>query len=182
MDRVIASFAKHSQAPTRLLVKLHPLDSGIMNWRKRARQSAKRHGCNDRLDFIDGGDLPKLIDGSRGVVLVNSTVGMLALERGRPTLAFGSAVYNLPGLTHQGDIDTFWRDPQAPDASLMQDFLRVVMHRTQINGGYFSRSAIERAVAGAVPRLEAALPPTALVAARDAFEQAGRDGNLSPAY
>jgi capsular polysaccharide export protein len=56
------------------------------------------------------------------------------------------------------------------------------MHRTQINGGYFSRSAIERAVAGAVPRLEAALPPTALVAARDAFEQAGRDGNLSPAY
>ena len=29
-----------------------------------------------------------------------------------------------------GDIDTFWRDPQAPDASLMQDFLRVVMHRT----------------------------------------------------
>ncbi|TFZ57275.1 capsular biosynthesis protein [Methylorubrum sp. Q1] len=182
MDRVIASFAKHSQAPTRLLVKLHPLDSGIMNWRKRARQSAKRHGCNDRLDFIDGGDLPKLIDGSRGVVLVNSTVGMLALERGRPTLAFGSAVYNLPGLTHQGDIDTFWSAPQGPDAALMQDFFRVVMHRTQINGGYFSRSAIERAVAGAVPRLEAALPPAALAAARDTLEQAGRDESLSPAY
>ena len=182
MDRVIASFAKHSQAPTRLLVKLHPLDSGIMNWRKRARQSAKRHGCNDRLDFIDGGDLPKLIDGSRGVVLVNSTVGMLALERGRPTLAFGQAVYNLPGLTHQGDIDTFWSDPKPPDMALMRDFIRVVMHRTQINGGYFSRPAIERAVAGAVPRLEAALPPAALAIARDTLDETERDGRLSPAY
>jgi len=107
---------------------------------------------------------------------------MLALERGRPTLAFGSAVYNMPGLTHQGDIDTFWSNPQAPDAALMQDFFRVVMNRTQINGGYFSRSAIERAVAGAVPRLEAALPPAALAAARDTLEQAGRDGSLSPAF
>ena len=182
MDRVIASFARHSSAPTRLLVKLHPLDSGIMNWRKRARQSAKRHGCNDRLDFIDGGDLPKLIDGSRGVVLVNSTVGMLALERGRPTLAFGQAVYNMPGLTHQGDIDTFWSDPKAPDRELMEDFRRVVMHRTQINGGYFSPSAIERAVAGAVPRLEATLPPAALAAARDLREGTERAGRLSPAY
>ena len=182
MDRVIASFARHSSAPTRLLVKLHPLDSGIMNWRKRARQSAKRHGCNDRLDFIDGGDLPKLIDGSRGVVLVNSTVGMLALERGRPTLAFGQAVYNMPGLTHQGDIDTFWGDPKAPDRELMEDFRRVVMHRTQINGGYFSPSAIERAVAGAVPRLEATLPSASLAYARDRREGSDEAGRLSPAY
>lgn len=182
MDRVIASFAKHSSAPTRLLVKLHPLDSGVMNWRKRARQSAKRHGCNDRLDFIDGGDLQTLIDGSCGVVLVNSTVGMLALERGRPTLAFGQAVYNMPGLTHQGDIDTFWHEPSPPEQALMEDFRRVVMHRTQINGGYFSPSAIERAVAGAVPRLESALPPAAQAAARDRREGQERAGRLSPAY
>ena len=64
----------------------------------------------------------------------------------------------------------------------MQDFLRVVMHRTQINGGYFSRSAIERAVAGVVPRLEAALPPASLAAARDSLEQADREESLSPAY
>ena len=115
-------------------------------------------------------------------MLVNSTVGMLALERGRPTLAFGQAVYNLPGLTHQGDIDTFWSDPKPPDMALMRDFIRVVMHRTQINGGYFSRPAIERAVAGAVPRLEAALPPAALAIARDTLDETERDGRLSPAY
>ncbi|GJE55520.1 hypothetical protein EKPJFOCH_2011 [Methylobacterium thuringiense] len=186
MDRVIASFAKycgqHPGAATRLLVKLHPLDSGIMDWRKRARQSAKRHGVNDRIDFIDGGDLQALIDGSRGVVLVNSTVGMLSLERGRPTLATGSAIYNMPGLTHQGGIDSFWHAPTPPDLDLMADFRRVVIHRTQINGGYFSKPAIERAVAGAVPRLESVLPPVALALARSARESGTEDGTLSPVY
>ncbi|GEP12674.1 capsule biosynthesis protein [Methylobacterium gnaphalii] len=186
MDRVIASFAKYvrqqPEAQTRLLVKLHPLDSGIMNWRKRARQSARRHGVNDRIDFIDGGDLQALIDGSRGVVLVNSTVGMLALERGRPTLATGVAIYDVPGLTHQGDIDSFWHEPTPPDMALMADFRRVVMHRTQINGGYFSKPAIARAVAGAVPRLEAVLPPASLALARSIREPAAESGNLSPAY
>ena len=182
MDRVIASFAKHSRAPTRLLIKLHPLDSGIMNWRKRARDSARRHGVNDRLDLIDGGDLASLIDGSRGVVLVNSTVGMLALERGRPTLATGSAIYNMPGLTHQGAIDSFWKDPTPPDMELMHDFRRVVMHRTQINGGFFSMPAIERAVAGAVPKLEAVLPPAARAAARAARGTETGEPRLSPVY
>lgn len=182
MDRVIASFAKNAKPGTRLLVKLHPLDSGIMNWRRRARDSAKRHGVNDRLDFIDGGDLQTLIDGSLGVVLVNSTVGMLALERGRPTLATGQSIYNMPGLTHQGSIDAFWANPMPPDPLLVQDFRRVVMHRTQVNGGYFSKAAIERAVAGVVPKLEASLPPAAMAAARATVEGEAGNRRLSPAY
>ncbi len=182
MDRVIASFAKHSNPKSRLLVKLHPLDSGIMNWRKRARESGRRHGVNDRLDFIDGGDLQKLIEGSHGVVIVNSTVGMLSLECGRPTLATGDAIYNLPGLTHQGGIDTFWREPTAPDPDLMLDFRRVVMHRTQINGGFFSMPAIQKAVAGSVAKLESRLPPAALAAAHGARERQPGEQRLSPAY
>ncbi|GJE28172.1 capsule biosynthesis protein [Methylobacterium organophilum] len=182
MDRVIASFAKHANPDARLLIKLHPLDSGIMNWWKRGRQAAKRHGVNDRLDFIDGGDLPTLIDRSRGVVLVNSTVGMLALERGKPTLATGTAIYNMPGLTHQGSIDTFWRNPTPPDRELMTDFSRVVMHRTQINGGYFSRPAIERAVTGSILRMESVLPAAALAAARANRERGMDGGALAPVY
>ncbi|WP_336491568.1 capsule biosynthesis protein [Methylobacterium nigriterrae] len=182
MDRVIKSFASASAAPTRLLVKLHPLDSGLINWRKFARASARRHGVSDRLDFIDGGDLPSLIAGSRGVVIVNSTVGMLSLEMGRPTLATGTAIYNMPGLTHQGDVDSFWTEPSPPDMALMADFRRVVLHRTQVNGGFFSQAAIERAVAGTVPRIEAALPDAMIAAARALSEGAEGDGRFAPVY
>ncbi|GJE62232.1 capsule biosynthesis protein [Methylobacterium trifolii] len=182
MDRVIKSFAETSKAPTRLLVKLHPLDSGLMNWRKFARASARRHGVSERLDFIDGGDLPSLIAGARGVVIVNSTVGMLSLESGCPTFALGTAIYNMPGLTHQGDIDGFWTAPTPPDMGLMSDFRRVVLHRTQVNGGFFSKSAIARAVAGSVPRLEAALPDAMVAAAREIREGAEAEGSLAPVY
>lgn len=182
MDRVIKSFAEASQAPTRLLVKLHPLDAGLINWRKFARASARRHGVSERLDFIDGGELPSLIAGARGVVIVNSTVGMLSLEMGRPTLALGTAIYNMPGLTHQGDIDGFWTAPVAPDLELMSDFRRVVLHRTQVNGGYFSKSAIARAVAAAVPRIEMALPDAMVAAARIIREGEAGAGRLAEVY
>ena len=182
MDRVIKSFAETSEAPTRLLVKLHPLDSGLINWRKFARASARRHGVSERLDFIDGGDLQSLIAGARGVVVVNSTVGMLSLENGRPTLATGTAIYNMPGLTHQGGLDTFWTDPVAPDMALMADFRRVVLHQTQVNGGFFSKEAIQRAVSGTVPRIEARLPDALVEAARGLREGAEEDGRLAPVY
>ncbi len=182
MDRVIKSFAETSKAPTRLLVKLHPLDSGLMNWRRFARASARRHGVSDRLDFIDGGDLPALIAGARGVVIVNSTVGMLSLEMGRPTHAVGTAIYNMAGLTHQGDLDSFWTEPTAPDMDLVADFRRVVLNRTQVNGGFFSQEAIARAVAGSVPRMESAMPDATLAAARAIRERAEEDGRLAPVY
>ncbi|WP_375464488.1 capsule biosynthesis protein [uncultured Methylobacterium sp.] len=182
MDRVIKSFAETSRAPTRLLVKLHPLDAGLINWRKFARASARRHGVSERLDFIDGGELPGLIAGSRGVVIVNSTVGMLSIELGRPTLAVGTAIYNMPGLTHQGDIDSFWTSPTAPDMDLMADFRRLVLHRTQVNGGYFSKPAIARAVASSVPRMEAALPDAFVAAARATREGGAGAGRLAEVY
>ena len=182
MDRAIASFAAHANTAARLLIKLHPLDSGLVNWRKHARNSARRHGVEDRLDFIDGGDLPNLIAGSRGVVLVNSTVGMLSLELGRPTVAAGDAIYNIPGLTHQGGLDTFWTKPEAPDMQLVADFRRVVLHRTQVNGGFFSRPSIDRAVAGSVSRLEARLPAPALAAARVIRERTTTTPELAPVY
>lgn len=182
MDRVIASFASHAPDHARLLIKLHPLDSGLINWRRHARNSARRHGVDERLDFIDGGDLPSLISGSRGVVLVNSTVGMLSLELGRPTLAAGEAIYNLAGLTHQHGLDAFWTRPEAPDMDLVSDFRRVVLHRTQVNGGFFSRPAIDRAVAGSVQRLEATLPAEALVAAQAASGPHTASPDLAPAY
>lgn len=158
MERTIASFAAHADGATKLLVKLHPLDSGLVDWAGKGAAIAARHGVADRVGFIDGGDLPHLIEACRGVVLVNSTVGMYALECGRATIALGQAIYDLPGLTHQGDLDGFWAAPQPPEEAMVADFRRVVLHSTQVNGGFFSRVAIDRAVEGAVMRLEATVP------------------------
>ena len=158
LEKALESFARTAPEGVRLLVKLHPLDSGFGRWRGAVAEISERLGIADRVGFIDGGDLPSLIAASRGVLIVNSTVGMLSLDMGRPTLALGTAIYAIPGLIHDGDLDSFWTAPQIPDGALMADFRRVVLNRAQINGGFFSRGAIDRAVTGAVFRLEAAVP------------------------
>jgi hypothetical protein len=77
---------------------------------------------------------------------VNSTVGMSALQRGRPTKALGRAVYDLPGLAHQGPLDEFWHAPRPPDATLCRAFRNVIVHATQINGGFYTGEAIALAL------------------------------------
>ncbi|WP_342237098.1 capsule biosynthesis protein, partial [Inquilinus sp. OTU3971] len=152
-DEVIASFARNADPGTRLVVKLHPLDFRPVAKRRQIAALAARHGVAGRVDFIDGGDLQQLVDGAIGVVVVNSTVGLFALERGKPLQTLGTAVFDLPGLSFQGGLDRFWAEGQPPRAELLEAFRRVVVARTQIRGSFFSLSGIDLAVDGARRRI-----------------------------
>ncbi|GLK74855.1 capsular polysaccharide biosynthesis protein [Methylopila jiangsuensis] len=158
VNLVARSFAAHAPAEARLVVKLHPLDNGLVNRRRVTAQTAKRTGLGDRLLFIDGGDMPKLLEGARGVVVVNSTVGTQSIDMGRPTIALGQAIYDMPGLTHQGSLESFWSAPEAPDPDFARDFRKVVIAKTQLNGGFYSRESVEIAVANVIARLQELAP------------------------
>lgn len=150
---VIASFARYADCAARLVVKLHPLDVRPTRKRRAVAAMAAEHGVADRVDFIDGGDLDQLVDDARGVVVVNSTVGMMALGHGRPVKVLGTAVFDVAGLTFQDGLDRFWADAAPPQPALLDAFRRVVVARTQIPGGFFSRAGLDLAVAGACRRI-----------------------------
>jgi len=153
MRHVLASFARCAGAHTRLVVKIHPLDPGLVNHRQQLYAAARALGVAQRVFFLDAGHLPTLLSAAAAVVTVNSTVGTSALVHQRPTIALGQAIYALPGLVFQGPLDAFWRGGEKPDAALLRAFRNVVIHRTQINGGFYSRAGIQLAVENAVPRL-----------------------------
>jgi capsular polysaccharide export protein len=155
IDFVLASFARHAPATARLAVKLHPLDNGLLDWAGMVRHAAFDHMITERVTVLDGGDLPKVLARSHAVVTVNSTVGAEALNKGLPVIALGKAVYDMPGLTFQGDLDEFWREAAPPDAELFEAFRRVLAARCMIPGSFFSEAGLRLAVAGAVERLEA---------------------------
>ncbi|WP_395696913.1 capsule biosynthesis protein [Methylocella sp.] len=161
----LRSFADHAPADAALVVKLHPLDNGLSDYRRLLRALARERGVEARVVFVDGGDLAALIEGSRGVVTVNSTVGLMALRQGRAVKCLGSAIYDLPGLAHQGGLDGFWTAPATPDARLAAAFSRIVKRRAQINGGYFGARALDLAVEGVLGRLLGAAPERALLGA-----------------
>jgi capsular polysaccharide export protein len=163
IDEVLTSFARHAPADTLLVVKGHPLDNGLIDWEKRTLAAAERLGIADRLLFVGWADIDPMVRGARGVVTVNSTTGTLALRHGVPTIVLGEAVYNMPRITHQGGLDSFWAAPAAPEAQVYDAFRRVLIDECLIHGGYFSDQGLDMLVASAAERLEQARPGAASV-------------------
>ncbi|WP_111825076.1 capsular biosynthesis protein [Achromobacter sp. HZ01] len=153
IDRVLESFATQAPKHSRLVVKIHPLDPGLVNYDRYLRQVARINGIADRIFYLETGNLPALLSAAKGVITVNSTVGSSSLIHGRPTIALGWALYDIPGLTFQGSLDSFWEGGQAPDGKLFHNFRDTVINHTQINGGFYSKTAIDKAIFHSLPRL-----------------------------
>lgn len=154
METVMESFARKAPAKSYLVVKLHPLDNGLVNFRREAKRIAGRLGLGNRVFVIDGGHLPTLLSKSQGVVLVNSTTGLSALHHGRSVKVLGRALYDMPGLTFQGSLDRFWQEKSAPNQDLFRAFRRVVLRGAQVNGSFFTEAGIALAVNGAIERMD----------------------------
>jgi len=152
-DYVLDSFAHCAPADAHLLVKEHPLDCGFHNWRSFLQKRARALGLEGRVHHLEGGDLSQLARNAQGMVCVNSTSGTLALSAGKPVIVLGEAIYDVPGITHQGHLDRFWDAPQPPDMALYDAFRRVLHAHCLIRGGLASQSATETLVANSIERL-----------------------------
>jgi capsular polysaccharide export protein len=156
LDAVVSSFAAHAPADAALMVRPHPLDPGIEPHERVLNWTATREGVRERVAFVDDGKLHEILPRIAGAVCVNSTAGLAAIEFDRPTVVLGRAIYDMPGLTHQGGLDSFWRAPQAPSAKLYDAFRRVVLGTTQVNGAFATPRGRQLAIPGVVERLMAA--------------------------
>ncbi len=153
LDYVLYSFARRAPDDVKLVIKEHPLDPGRTNWCRLVHRRARQLGLGDRLVHVAGGDLAVMTAQARGMITVNSTSATLALNAGVPTIVLGTAIYHLPGLTHQGRLDNFWSHPTPPQVHLWDAFRRVLHDRCLIYGGFASESAVTTLVESAVERL-----------------------------
>ena len=159
MQVVLESFARGAPPESLLVIKLHPLDNGIANFRAQANRIAKQLSLGRRVLVMDGGHLPSLLSRSEGVVVVNSTTGLSALHHGKPVTVLGSAIFDIPGLTFQDHLDRFWRESTPPDAELYRAFRKVVMASAQVNGSFFTEAGIALALDAALERMEVQTAP-----------------------
>lgn len=175
IDEAIASFARHAPPDMRLVFKQHPHDNGWENWPRLVTEAAARNGVGSRVMLVDGGDLDVLLSRAKGCVTVNSTVGLFAMRAGCPTKALGIAIYDMPGLTHQGSLDAFWTNPEPVDPALADAFVRALAARIQVKGSFFNQDGRQAAIQEIVRRLECGLingpdaeilPPPRLAKAR----------------
>lgn len=154
MRVVMESFARFADQGTRLVIKVHPWDTGMVNWGKAARLLSQEFAVADRLVFLDGGNLDALARHAQGMITVNSTSGLHALQVGCPVKVLGQAVYDVDGLTFQGTLHDFWNSRRRPDAALLTAYINLMVATIQIRGVFFSEPGCTAAVQAAVQLLE----------------------------
>ena len=150
---MIASFASHAAPDDVLVFKKHPLDNGLENWAKVIRTLAAKYDLSDRYYFIDGGDLDRLIKAALGVVVVNSTVGVTALQLGCPVKVTGVSVYDMPGITYQDGLDAFWTKAEAVDQNKVDALIRLLAYSIHEKGNFYTHKGRTAAASGIVARI-----------------------------
>ena len=153
ISHVVGSFSRHAPRGSHLLIKTHPLDNGLEGWPASIERIAREHRVSDRVHLLDGGALADLWPATNGVVTINSSAGLEAVLSGVPVKTLGPAIYDVPGLTHQGDIDGFWSAPFQPESGLAKAFVRALTGSVQVRGTIYSRPGLDAAVINMARRI-----------------------------
>jgi capsular polysaccharide export protein len=144
IESVIASFVKHAPQENLLVIKHHPMDRGYHDYTDAIRQLSIAYNAPDRILYIHDQHLPTLLEHALGVALINSTVGLSTLHHGVPLKVCGDAIYDMPGLTYQGDLDAFWTDSYHSqiDVKLYASFISYLVGMTQVNGSFYRKLSL----------------------------------------
>ncbi|WHI50411.1 capsular biosynthesis protein [Microbulbifer sp. MLAF003] len=152
IDVVLKSFAQNAPEGTVVVIKHHPMDRGFCHYQKLIDVLAERYSIVGRVIYCHDLHLPTLLDHARGVVTINSTVGISALLHKVPTKVLGRALYDIPGLTHQGQLASFWSSPEKVDFTYFQRFHTYLYEQTQIDGSF--SKGIDKTIDGVIKHLQ----------------------------
>ncbi len=141
IETVLRSFAEHAPKDHVLVFKHHPMDRGYVHYGALIEKCVRETGLKGRVYYTHMLPLPPLLEKAAGTVVINSTVGLSAIYHGSPVKVLGDAIYDMPGLTAQSDLDTFWTTAtdQRPDADLALRFRSYLIRTRQINGSFYRR-------------------------------------------
>jgi capsular polysaccharide export protein len=153
IDMVIDSFADNADKDTHLLIKVHPLDNNLIDWRRYIRNRARTRKLGKHIHYVDGGNLTQMIEHSQGLLTINSTAGIVALQQGVPVKTLGIAIYDIPGLTTAGPLDRFWSEAEKPDPALVSAFIRLVAAALHERGNFYSDEGVDAGAAAVAQRL-----------------------------
>lgn len=137
---VLESFAGHAPRDKHLVFKHHPMDRGYRHYGHLLRKHTAALGIADRVHYVCDVHFPTLIKHSIGLVTINSTSGLQSLFHEKPVKLTGRAIYSLPKLTFQGELDQFWIKPGRVNRLVYRRFRYALVHYSQLNGSYYGDS------------------------------------------
>lgn len=173
IEEVVRTFAASAPADHLLVVKHHPHDTPYRDYTKALRAIGAKYGVGERLRYCHDLHLPTLLKHARGVVTMNSTVGISALHHRAPVKVLGRAVYDVHGLTSPQTLAEFFVDPAPVDYELYERFVAYLRAHNQINGSFYRRAPAFGTFSGLDPAVFG--PPREDTPRRSARDQEPRD-------
>jgi capsular polysaccharide export protein len=139
------SFAAFAPKDAMLVVKQHPLDYGVEESPRLFRKLVRKFKLEGRACYLRKTSIDIVLDNVDGFVVINSTAGLTAVERGLPVKCCGSAVFDMEGLTFQGSLDSFWTAASAPDPEKVNAFVRYLKRYSQVGGALYAPAGMRLA-------------------------------------
>ena len=139
------SFAAFAPKDAVLVVKQHPLDYGVERTPRLFESLVRELKLEGRAYYLRKTSIDIVLDNTDGFVIINSTAGLAAVQRGLPVKCCGKAIFDMEGLTFQGSLDSFWTTATPPDAATTSAFLGYLTKYSQINGALYAPKGIELA-------------------------------------
>ncbi|WP_254303995.1 capsule biosynthesis protein [Shewanella sp. VB17] len=140
IDEVLRSFADNAAQEQGLLIKHHPQNRGFEHYGVFIDKLVDELSLQGRVLYGHDFNLPDVYHHAKGVVTVNSTVGISALLHKLPTIVLGKALYNIAGLTYQGGLAQFWQSIMNVDGNLFAQFRTHLCDKTQVEGDFYKDS------------------------------------------
>ncbi|MEM6408395.1 MAG: capsule biosynthesis protein CapA [Pseudomonadota bacterium] len=138
LELVIDGFAKGAPGHHHLVLKAHPLEDGRVPLRRQIKALARARGISNRVHYVRGGKLARLLNSARSAVTVNSTAAQQVLWRGLPLKAFGAAVYDKPEFVSSQSLGDFFTDPTPPNRHAYREYRQYLLETSQVPGGFYS--------------------------------------------
>ena len=136
ITEVLESFAKSKQQ-CNLVIKHHPMDRGHVNYKSFISKLSRKLNIQEQVFYIHDQHLPTLLKNCLGVVTINSTTALQAFYHKAPVTVMGDAFFDMPGLTHQSNLDDFWLKPEVLDEEFADRFRGYLLDHGQINGSFY---------------------------------------------
>ncbi|WP_454731533.1 MULTISPECIES: capsule biosynthesis protein [Cupriavidus] len=134
------SFSRYAPAGSMLVIKHHPMDRGHTDYTRMISACARRLGVASRVAYVHDAHLPSLLQRCKGLVTVNSTVGLQALFHSVPVIVLGRSFYAKEGVTFLGSLDEFWSSGVPLDKAASTRLRNYVIRASQINASFYAKA------------------------------------------
>lgn len=134
---ILTSFAKYAPNNKAIVFKHHPLDRGYTDYTRLFNNYVSELGLQGRVLYVHDLCLPTLLKHAQGTVVINSTVGMSSLFHDTPVKTLGKAIYDVPGVTSQSPLRTFWKQTGKVDRQVFTHLRNYLIGQNQLNGNMY---------------------------------------------